>query len=120
MYLTALEIWIACDQAACRIHPLLFAYDPEVPLHIFFTLTLLKRIELERLTQAEKYIQLCSGEKKLPSIFRDFGHPGSFAVQQFYGSKSLQKLHQKIIGDATEQKQQKCNELLHYQACQCW
>lgn len=49
MYLTILELWVACDKAACSVAPLLPTYDPELRLVEFQCLTLPLRSQLKRL-----------------------------------------------------------------------
>jgi hypothetical protein len=112
MYLTVLEIWVACDRSACRVFPLLVNYLSEVPLAELQCLTLPLRNHMQRLHTVEAYIEQRerSASNKV-SIFRDFGNVSSFAVQYFNQSKQLQDVMKQIQQDATAKRAAKCKEL---------
>lgn len=114
MYLTAMDIWIACDKCACEIYPLLRDFDPEVDLSSFQSLSLPFRSQLTRLLTAEAYIEHRQKNARVdaPSLYRDFGHSSSFAVRFFDGSSKHQRLLSDIERDATERRQRKCDELV--------
>ncbi|RMZ68305.1 very large low complexity [Pyrenophora seminiperda CCB06] len=113
MYLTVTEIWIACDKCACTMYPLLREFDPELHLSSFQSLSLPFKKQLERLLAAEVYLQSRKSNAKpdAPSLYRDFGHPQSFAVKFFDGSSAHQKLLERIEGDAEMARQLKREEL---------
>lgn len=50
-----------------------------------------------------------------PSVFQDFGHARSFAVQYFEQCNSLKKILQKITRKSSKQHEEKCKELDHVQ-----
>jgi hypothetical protein len=112
MYLTILEIWVACDKSACSLFPLLNKYRPEVPLVELQCLTLPLRNQMQRLLAVEEYVQ--SREQAATntvSVFCDFGNGSSFAVEYFNQSSELQQLLQKIETDAASKRAEKCREL---------
>lgn len=114
MYLTLLELWVACDTLACSMFPLLLDYHSEVCLIELQCLVLPSRAQLARLHKVERYIQNrydAAAKKHLPSVFRDFGHSSSFAVKYFDQSKSLQDTLSQIEHVATTKRRQKCEEL---------
>lgn len=113
MYLTLLELWTACDRSACQVYPLLSNYDPDLTLDECQCLLLPIKRQMERLVDIERYIQLRqdSAVYANPSVFRDFGHPSSFAVRYFDQSLELQEVLSRIERDATEKRRRKCEEL---------
>lgn len=113
MYLTVMELWIACDKCACTIYPLLRDFDPEVELFSFQSLSLPFKSQLERLFAAEAYLQRRQSDARAnaPSLYRDFGLPSSFAVRFFHGSSEHQRLLLDIEQHATVVRQKKCREL---------
>jgi hypothetical protein len=113
MFLTLAELWIACDQIACTIYPMLAEYDPEVDLKEFQCLTLPLKSHLTRLNASECYVRKRRGEavKGTPSVYRAFGHPSSFAVRYFDQCESLQTTLSEIKVDAAAKRMQKCKEL---------
>lgn len=113
MYLTILELWVACDKSACSLFPLLNKYRPEVPLVELQCLTLPLRNQMQRLLAVEEYVQ--SREQAATntvSVFCDFGNGSSFAVEYFNQSSELQQLLQKIETDAASRRSEKCRELV--------
>ncbi|KAH8724529.1 hypothetical protein GQ44DRAFT_827220 [Phaeosphaeriaceae sp. PMI808] len=113
MYLTILELWIACDKCACKMYPLLREFDPEVELSSFRSLSIPFKRQLERLSTAEDYVQSrqTNARAGAPSLYRDFGHSASFAVEFFDGSSEHQSLRSDIEQHATSKRQEKCQEL---------
>ena len=113
MYLTVTELWVACDKCACYLYPLLNEFDPEVDVSSFQSLSLPFKSQLERLLNAEAYLQTrrIKARADAPSLYRDFGHSSSFAVRFFDESLEHQSLRSNIERDATMKRQQKCQEL---------
>ena len=112
MYLTILEIWIACDQSACSLFPLLNTYDHEVRLVELQCLALPLRSQMQRLRAVETYVQ--SREQSATnrtSLYRNFGNELSFSVQYFHQSTELQNVLQQIEQDASMKRAEKCEEL---------
>ncbi|KAH8702789.1 hypothetical protein GQ44DRAFT_778472 [Phaeosphaeriaceae sp. PMI808] len=114
MYLTIMELWIACDKCACKMYPLLHDFDPEVELSSFQSLSLPFKSQLERLFTAEAYLQSrrINARADAPSLYRDFGLSSSFAVRFFDESSEHQRLCSDIEQHATVRRQQKCHELV--------
>lgn len=113
MYLTILEIWVECDSVACFKYPSLRQYDPEIHLEEFQCLCLPLRPQLQRLHDVERYMSTRqnSATKANPSVYRDFGHPSSFAVNYFDQTPALQTLKAEIERDAAVKLQEKKDEL---------
>ncbi|KAF2726475.1 hypothetical protein EJ04DRAFT_571236 [Polyplosphaeria fusca] len=113
MYLTLMELWVACDKSACSIHPLLHDFDPEIPLELLQSLLLPLKDQMKRLCDVEAYIQIQRNciSKNASSLFCDFGQPSSFAVRFFDQSPLHQALLSRIEQDAMDKKREKCSEL---------
>lgn len=112
MYLTILEIWVACDKSACSLFPLLEKYGTEVPLVEIQCLTLPSRSQMQRLLVVETYIQ--SRERSATnktSVYTGFGAESSFGVQYFRQSPHLQSILQQIEQKASNKHAEKCREL---------
>ncbi|KAJ4362800.1 hypothetical protein N0V95_001292 [Ascochyta clinopodiicola] len=117
MYLTILELWIACDKSACSLIPLLTTYDPEICLVEFQCLVLPLRSQMKRLQTVELYVQ--SREQATTnkvSLYRDFGDSQSFAVKYFDQATRLHSLLSQIEQEATLKRAQKCEELVRLKA----
>ncbi|CAI6290147.1 unnamed protein product [Periconia digitata] len=114
MYLTLLELWVACDSSACAIYPLLRNYSPEVKLIEFPFLSLPFKHQMERADTVERYVRSREGnvDRTNPSIYRDFGHVKSFGVRFFDNSSEMKDLRAKIEREAHEKQQQKREELV--------
>ncbi|KAE8836549.1 hypothetical protein HRS9139_04647 [Pyrenophora teres f. teres] len=113
MYLTVMELWIACDKCACSMYPLLRDFEPEVELSSFQPLSLPFKSQLERLFAAEAYLQRRREDARAnaPSLYRDFGHPSSFAVRFFDESLEHRQLLTNIERRAMVARQEKRLEL---------
>ncbi|KAH6614844.1 hypothetical protein C7974DRAFT_475294 [Boeremia exigua] len=117
MYLTILEIWVACDKSACSLFPLLTTYDPEVRLIEFQCLSLPLRSQMQRLQTVEAYVQARKrSATNKTSLYRGFGVDSSFGVQYFSQCSQLQSILQKIEQKASEKRQEKCEELARLKA----
>jgi hypothetical protein len=114
MYLSLAELWVACDESACRIYPLLREYNPEVDLTEFQCLLLLHKSQMIRLYKLERYAESRHGAAidTSPSVLRNFGHSLSFAVKYFDQSTQLQELLSKVRSDAAQKQQQKHEGLI--------
>jgi len=113
MYLTLAELWIACDRSACTQYPLLCEYAHELHITEFQCLVLPLKHDMERLHEVERYVQSRheAAVSNLPSVYRSFGDPSSFAVRFFDGSRELQTTLVEIERDAVRKRAQKCQEL---------
>ncbi|KAL5118323.1 hypothetical protein ACEQ8H_003833 [Pleosporales sp. CAS-2024a] len=112
MYLTLLELWIACDKVACSLYPLLSEYDPELVLMELQCLILPLKSQMERLHGVEQYIEHRRkvAVKGNPSVFEHFGSPSTFAVR-YFDQSSLPAIKLAIEQDATAQQKRKREEL---------
>ncbi|KAF2856141.1 hypothetical protein T440DRAFT_531312 [Plenodomus tracheiphilus IPT5] len=113
MYLTILELWVACDTSACSIHPLLLEFDPELDLVELQCLTLPLKSHLERLHGVEVHVssRRTAAKKSQPSLYRNFGNPSSFAVRYFDGDDQQQATLARIESEATQKRNEKRQEL---------
>ncbi|KAL3412906.1 hypothetical protein V8F44DRAFT_645694 [Aspergillus fumigatus] len=113
MMLTALELWIACDKSATRIHTVLCDYDACIPMEMFESLLLPFRSQMARLDRAESYLRLRKQRAihSGPGVFRDYGTPACFAVRYFDQSEKHQGLLNTIEGCARREREEKKAEL---------
>lgn len=113
MYLTLAELWIACDRSACTQYPLLCEYTHELHITEFQCLVLPLKHDMERLREVERYFQSRrqAAVSNLPSIYRSFGDPSSFAVRFYDRSRELQTTLVEIERDAARKRARKCQEL---------
>jgi hypothetical protein len=113
MYLTLLDLWMACDSSACSKFPLLRQYDPEIQIDSVQCLLLPLKSQLARLHTLERYVQSRkdAATEQNPSVFRDFGLPSSFAVAYFDQTPSLQNVKSEIERIAAKHRAAKCLEL---------
>lgn len=114
MYLTLLELWMACDKSAVANFPLLADYDPGVPKNHLRYLLLPLREQMERLHNLELYLEKRSKKARYGtpgSIFTDIGRATSFSARFFDQSSEHQELRQSIERDAILQRQCKRREL---------
>ncbi|KAF2622185.1 hypothetical protein BU25DRAFT_403259 [Macroventuria anomochaeta] len=97
MYLTILEIWVACDKSACSLFALLSTYDPEVRLVELQCLTLPLRSQMQRLRAVELYWPLSPYqpiakatvfELKIPGSFSAWRDASTFVIISVLGCKS--------------------------------
>jgi hypothetical protein len=113
MYLTVVELWIACDKSACHLYPLLKDFDPEINAELLQYLSLPFKSHLVRLDSIEKYLfgRRRESTEGAPSVFRDFGHAASFAVKYFDQSSEHQELKKCIERQAETDRRRKVQEL---------
>jgi hypothetical protein len=113
MVLTTMELWIACDKSACKIHNLIVDYDPNIPIQLLSSLHLSLKSQMERLSNIEEYIlqRQKIANQEAPSILFSFGHSGAFGVRYFQESPRHQDLLQEIESYATKQREKKKREL---------
>ncbi|KAK8069035.1 hypothetical protein PG994_005651 [Apiospora phragmitis] len=109
MWLSILELWVACDKAATQQVPLLRDYGTEIlakllELLLLPSLSLLKRLHDLQLRQTHT-------QPGYPSIFSNFGHPHSFAVRFYNSSPSHQSIYQEIVAAAESTRIAKVAEL---------
>jgi hypothetical protein len=113
MMLTTLELWIACDKSATRLHTVLCNYDACIPMELFESLLLPFRSQMARLDRAESYLRLRK-QRAIhfgPGVFRDYGTPDCFAVRYFDQSETHQRLLSTIEESAWREREDKKAEL---------
>ncbi|KAJ5168683.1 uncharacterized protein N7482_004277 [Penicillium canariense] len=113
MFLTLLELWIACDKSAILAHEMLSEYDPCVPVDCFQPLLLPFKSQMLRLAQGEAYLRQrqTAVQSRGPGIFRDFGKPTCFSVRYFDKSEEHRHLYERIKEHADRERAQKMSEL---------
>lgn len=113
MVLTIMDLWVACDKAACRVYDPLKKYDNGVDGSLLCCLLLPLKSELNRIANIESYLQHRSAgiNKTFVSPYRGFGHWNSFGVKYFDQSPPHQQLLAKIEAKANQQKLYKIQEL---------
>jgi hypothetical protein len=119
MFLTILELWIACDKSALDICPLLADYSPHVDLKLWQCLNLKSLDDMARLHRAEQYLHErdnAARHKTVDPLFSSFGTRMSFGVRYFASSQSHQQLKERIEEKADIERNDKCAELLRLQA----
>ena len=114
MWLSILELWVACDKTATHQVPLLAEYTIDVPCNLLQRLVLPSLSLMERLYDVESYLQKRHSFKPgHPHIFSEFGNPNSFAVQFYQNSAHHQSIHQNIVAAADLKETAKVAELAH-------
>ncbi|KAF2638121.1 hypothetical protein P280DRAFT_91529 [Massarina eburnea CBS 473.64] len=113
MYLTIMELWVACDKSACQLYPLLKDFDPEVNTKPLQYILLPFKSHLRRLDKIERYVlgRRTRAVAGMRSVFLDFGHHSSFAVKYFDQSPYHQQLKASIEAQAAVGRQKKLQEL---------
>lgn len=113
MFLTILELWIACDKSALTIFPMLTDYDIGMPDNIFELILLVPKSQMQRLHAAETYLssRRCKTQYEFSIFSIAYGNSDSFAVRYFEQSTQLQQLRNRIETEAHEKRQQKREEL---------
>ncbi|KAI1749778.1 hypothetical protein F4782DRAFT_533039 [Xylaria castorea] len=113
MLLTIFELWIACDDAAVNLCPLLSQYNPGVPCDVLQNLLLPLASQMQRLRRVEQYLDDRSASAQFPptSLYYDLEIPECFPVKYFDLSIELQKTHRGILEDAQEKERAKLDEL---------
>lgn len=110
--LTIMDLWVACDESACAVLPLLKQYQPEVPSLPLQSLVLTTKAQMLRLDRIERYIsqRRRSASVNHPSVFAAFGDKLSFGVRYYAQSTVHQELHRRIEQDAQRARQNKITE----------
>jgi hypothetical protein len=113
MYLTICEIVVECDKLACSNFPLLREYDPEIPIAKFRHLVLPRRTHRDRLHIIKTYFKSRYNNSivGLPSLYRGFGHPQSFAVRYFNINENIKKTLADLERNAAIKRTAKLSEL---------
>jgi hypothetical protein len=112
MILTIMDLWVALDTCAILQCPLIKQYSPEIPADFLHPLLLHRPSTLRRASRIEEY--LCQRRKdayNTTSIFSSKISESSFAVKYFCASRVLQRLSNKIIAEAQQDRAKKRREL---------
>lgn len=117
MYLTFLEIVVACDKVVCRKYLLLTRYPIPIPVDICSNLLIGSGTNLERLNKIESYLHARSLKKELDGcdILHDFGGEKSFAVRFYRQNYTMQKRLRRIRKDANVLEDSKMKEFHNIQ-----
>ncbi|KAL8731664.1 MAG: hypothetical protein Q9166_003243 [cf. Caloplaca sp. 2 TL-2023] len=114
MLLTVGEMWLALDKLAGSILPLLHRYSPEVATDVFTTLLLPKKAQMERLHRLELHITERHKDKIFhnSSTFSDDSNAdvNCFASRFFEQSSDHQELRQRILDNASQERDEKKRE----------
>ncbi|KAJ8131228.1 hypothetical protein O1611_g2397 [Lasiodiplodia mahajangana] len=113
MILTISELWVACDDTAVSLCPLLSQYDPGVPQDVLQNLLLPFASQMRRLRSVEKYLtQRSTAARFSPQdLYYNIDSPDCFQAKYFDLSTELQETYQEIIEDAKRKKRAKLIEL---------
>lgn len=111
MFLTVIELWIACDKSACVLHDMLSDYSTEIPVEVLQSLILPSKSQMQRLSTVEQYLRDRQSKASGPSLFYSFGQPSAFSARYFNQSLHQQDLLSKIVQKASREREEKCVEL---------
>ena len=113
MFLTILEIWVACDKAAIRMCPLLGDCQPGLPEENFQSLLLPYKSQMEKLHDLESYIAGRRSGASYPCVIsnQNLENPDCFAVKYFESSDEHKDLLGRITAWATLKRRDKISEL---------
>jgi hypothetical protein len=113
MLLAILELWVACDEGATAMLPLLCEYNPGVNQDIFQNLLLPFKSQMDRLHAVENYLQARVYEATLPytELFINLESPTSFAVKYFDTCAEQQTTLDRILKLAAQEREAKVKEL---------
>lgn len=112
MWLTIMELWVACDKSATKIHPLLKDHRIGLPGTLLEPLLMPTKSHLWRLKEVEGYLANRDFEAKdnFPTALQGFGENNSFAARFYAISEQHQQLHQQIIELAETERAEKIEE----------
>ncbi|KAI1366807.1 hypothetical protein F5Y08DRAFT_112758 [Xylaria arbuscula] len=113
MLLTLFELWIACDDVAVHLCPLLLKYDPDVPWSTLQNLLLPFASQMHRLHIVEQYLIKRSLTAVFPSssLYCDLESSDCFPAQYFGTSEGMQQTYGDIMMDAQNKRKAKLEEL---------
>ncbi|KAI0968781.1 hypothetical protein F4678DRAFT_463970 [Xylaria arbuscula] len=111
MLLTIFELWVACDDAAVNLCPLLSQYDPGVPWVVLQNLLLPFVSQMRRLRRVEQYLLDRSSSARFPptNLYYDLESPECFPVKYFSLCTEMQETYREIIADAQEKRRAKAS-----------
>ncbi|KAI0506704.1 hypothetical protein F5B22DRAFT_639075 [Xylaria bambusicola] len=113
MLLTIFELWVACDEVATLLCPLLSKYDPDIPSTVLQNLLLPFASQMRRLHCVERYLTKRYSLASFPSteLFYDLESPKCFPVQYFSSSEAMQQTYTDIMKAAQKKREEKLLEL---------
>ena len=117
MFLTILELWVACDKSVTNLHPMLKAHDPAINRKLLQSLLLPLSDQMQRLSKVETYLtDRCDQSQYSPPIWSDFGCRNSIGARFFDESPHHRLLLAQIQQDASFKRQKKVDELSRMKA----
>ncbi|RYP49659.1 hypothetical protein DL768_004701 [Monosporascus sp. mg162] len=113
MWITIMELWVACDKSVTELYPLLKDHRVGFPEGLLEPLLLPAKSQMTRLREVENYLATRhdAAKRDFPSAFEGFGHENSFAARFYEISKQHQELHQQILTSAKKARAAKLEEL---------
>ncbi|KAK7755219.1 hypothetical protein SLS62_002724 [Diatrype stigma] len=112
MWITIMELWIACDKSVVRMHPLLKDHPTGFPEGLLKPLLMTTKSQLRRLQKVENYLTTRNDEAKkgFPTALEDFGQENSLAARFYARSEQHQRLHEQINASAERDRAAKAEE----------
>lgn len=83
MLLTLLELWVACDKAACAVVPLLANHKPDIPRDVLQGLLLPQKAQLDKLRLVEMYLEGRDSAPRCSSLLWSTKRDRSFCCTVF-------------------------------------
>ncbi|KAI3342590.1 hypothetical protein F4824DRAFT_113897 [Ustulina deusta] len=113
MLLTIFELWIACDEAAVSLHPLLSEYNPGIPSDVLQNLLLPFMSQMQKLYHIEQYLANRLYSTRFPSteLYYNLKSPECFPAKFFDLDKELQEKHSDITRSAERKREAKLIDL---------
>jgi hypothetical protein len=110
MILTIMDLWVALDKCVTDCNPLLSEYDTGYPPHFLYPLILPKKVQMERLSRVELYIQQRKSGSKFSAslIFMDLNEKTSFGVRYFDANPSYKTRLREIEAKAGLVREEVC------------
>ena len=111
MFLTIVELWIACDKSSIRCCPLIADYKPEIPIAPLRSLLIKFSDDMQWLFEAERYLAHRNDRATCKrSILFNLGQSSDFGVRFFSSSAPHQSVLRRIEQDATHARTAKIRE----------
>ena len=112
MILTIMDLWIALDTITTQRCPLLKQYSPEIPSDFLHSLLLHRSSSLKRALRIEEHLRRRHEEARdVTSIFSNSISNSCFALTYFRTSDHHQRLFDKIVTHAEQERAEKRAEL---------
>ncbi|RYP54802.1 hypothetical protein DL769_010286 [Monosporascus sp. CRB-8-3] len=113
MWITIMELWVACDKSVTKLYPLLKDHRVGLPEDLLEPLLLPVKSQMTRLREVENYLadRHNVAKRDFPSAFEGVGDKNSFAARFYETSEQHQELHQQILTSAKKARAAKLEEL---------